>query len=191
MTRRRGKLSWSRWEFKKRHRRQTDLEFRVEEREVSGFQPEQIAQLPVQAQNRFERDSVAELVKDIRGQSRIRRGHSGDTATAAGIHLGLVFLFSSFVLMISLGRMWLHSLCKKKRKPINEKRFVNNNEQLTISDSLLVTQMCRGGPRARGLHNGIIVSSKKFRASSMPSRKISDLIWARSRFLLILSERHT
>lgn len=127
----------------------TDLEFGIEKREVGRFQPKQIAQLPVQAQNRFERDSIAELVEDIRGHSRIRRGYSSDTTTAAvGVHFslyfsnGLVFLFFSCVNYPSLN-VASSSSTRRRKRPIDEERFVNNNEQLTIPDSLLVTNVKR------------------------------------------------
>lgn len=57
--------------------------------EMSRFESEQVAQLPVQAHNRLERDGIAVFVEDVRGQGGIRRGHSGPADDTAGVHLGL------------------------------------------------------------------------------------------------------
>ena len=60
-------------------------------REVSWFESEEVAQLSVEAQDRFERDGVAVFVEDVPGQGRVRRGHSPTDGRSAAVHFSLSF----------------------------------------------------------------------------------------------------
>ena len=73
------------------------LKFGVKVREVGGFEAEEFAHLPVEAQDRFEGDGAAELVEQFAGHGRFRR-HAA--ARRPGVHSARIHLLLLLLLVV-------------------------------------------------------------------------------------------
>ena len=88
----------------------TDLKFRVKVGKVGGLESQNIAELPVQGQDWFERDSVAILVEYLRGDGRVWRNTSAGQHRLIRVHVSrhlilfFFFFFSKQILFFPAGK---------------------------------------------------------------------------------------
>lgn len=85
------------------------LELGIKQRKVSGLETEHVAQLPVEAEYRFESDGTAELVENLGRQRRVRR------APAGAVHRCCTFLQFLFFFTCVCVSLILHQRLQHRR----------------------------------------------------------------------------